>query len=90
MLTLIATCLLAAGATFTPLPAWTITDIRGGGRPDISLLYIHPVACIDKSGNPTVCPEPDRRTIITMQRTLTPGQVAEAPQGCTLQLETKH
>ena len=89
MLTLIATCFLAAGATFTPAPDWTITEIRGGGRPDISLLYIHPVACIDKSGNPTVCPEPDRRTVITLHRTLAPGQVAEPPKECTLKLEVK-
>lgn len=89
MLTLIATCLLAAGTTFTPLPEWTITEIHGGGKPEISLMYIHPVACLDKSGHPTVCPEPDRRTRITMQRSLAPGQVAEPPQGCTLKIEAK-
>ena len=89
MLTIIAICLLAADTTFMPMPAWTITEIRGGGRPEGSLLYIHPVACIDKAGNPTVCPEPDRRTVITLYRTLAPGQVAEPPQGCTLKLEVK-
>lgn len=89
MLTLIATCLLTVGTTFAPMPEWTITEIRGGGKPEASLFFIHPVACVDKSGNPTVCPEPDRRTVITMQRTLTTGQVAEPPQGCTLKAEMK-
>lgn len=89
MLTLIATCLLVAGTIFTPLPAWTITEIRGGGKLESSFFSIYPVACVDKSSNPTVCPEPDHRTRITMQRTLAPGQIAEPPQGCTLTIEAK-
>ena len=89
MLTLIATCLLAAGTTFTPLPEWTITEIHGGGKAEGPFIVIYPVACLDKSGIPTICPELDRRTRITMQRSLAPGQVAEPPQGCTLKIEAK-
>ena len=89
MLTLIATCLLAAGTTFMPAPEWTITEIVGGGKRESSIFFIHPVACVDKSLNPTVCPEPDSRTRITMRRTLMPGQVAEPPAGCTLKIEVK-
>ena len=77
MLTLIATCLLAAGTTFTPLQEWTIAEIVGGGRPrSISILI------------PAI-PKPDYSTRITMQRSLVPGQVAEPPQGCTLKLKAK-
>ena len=89
MLTLIATCLLAAGATFTPVPEWTITEIVGGGRPQGALLFIPSIACVNKLGEMIPCAEPEYRTRIIMQRTLTPGQVAEPPQGCTLKIETK-
>ena len=90
MLILIATCLLAAGTTFTPAPEWTITEIMGGGgRPEGPFLIMHPITCMDKTGLPTICPEPDRLTRITTQRLLAPGQVAEPPQGCTLKVEVK-
>ena len=84
MLTLIATCLLAAGTTFTPLPEWTITEIVGGGIPSAYTHNIPLVLCY--SGR---CPEPDYRTRITMQRSLAPGHVAESPQGCTLKIQGK-
>ena len=87
MLTLIATCLLAAGTTFTPVPDWTITEIVGGGRG--TLFTIPSIACLDRQGNMIPCPEPDTRPRITMQRTLAPGQVAEPPQGCVLKVEMK-
>ena len=89
MLTLIATCLLAAGATFTPLPEWTITEIIGGGRPRTGYILLPSVACLSKLGDVISCPEPDYSTRITMQRSLVPGQVAEPPQGCTLTIEAK-
>ena len=95
MLTLIATCLLAAGTTFTPVSEWTITEIVGGGRPKTSYIYgglyipMPSFSCTNKMGEIIPCPEPDYSTRITMRRTLAPGQVAEPPQGCTLKLEIK-
>ena len=89
MLALIATCLLAAGTTFTPLPEWTITEIIGGGRPRSSYMLIPSLVCTDKRGEMIPCPEPDYSTRITMRRELASGQVAEAPQGCTLKLQGK-
>ena len=89
MLTLIATCLLAAGTTFTPMPAWTITEIVGGGRPRSNYIFAPSAACMDRRGESAPCPEPDYSTRITMQRELSPGIVAEAPQGCTLRAQGK-
>ena len=95
MLTLIATCLLAAGTTFTPLPEWTITEIVGGGRPrsvyilGSSYTLLPSIACLNKMGDNIPCSEPDYSTRITMQRSLVPGQVAEPPQGCTLKIGVK-
>ena len=89
MLTLIATCLLAAGTTFTPLLEWTITGIVGGGRPRMNSIFVPSIACMDKSGEHVPCAEPDHSTRITMRRSLVPGQVAEPPMGCTLTLEVK-
>ena len=90
MLTLIATCLLAAGATFTPLPEWTIMEIIGGERPGMGYTLLPSIVCLNKMGDVIPCPEPDYSTRITMKRTLAPGQVADPPQNCTLKIETKH
>ena len=89
MLTLIATCLLAAGTTFTPLPEWTITEIVGGGRPRSGFILLPSMACTNKLGEMIPCPAPDYSTRITLRRELTPGQVAEAPQGCSLRVQGK-
>ena len=89
MLTLLATCLLAAGTTFTPLPAWTITEIVGGGQPQSGTIFVPHIACTNKRGEMIPCPEPNYSTRITMQRALAPGQVADAPQGCALRIQGK-
>ena len=89
MLVLIATCLLAAGATFTPLPEWTITEIVGGGKPQISHIWLPSLSCINKAGELTPCAETDYSTRITMRRALAPGQIAEPPQRCTLKIEVR-
>ena len=91
MLTLIATCLLAAGTTFTPLPEWTITEIVGGGIPTQrhGLLIVPSLLCMDNYGRAVRCSEPEYTTRITMRRLLAPGQIAEPPQGCTLKIEVK-
>ena len=89
MLTIVVTCLLAAGTTFTPLPEWTLTEIVGGGRPRSSYSFLPAVACTDKRDEIVPCPEPDYATRITLHRELAPGQVADAPQGCTLRIQEK-
>ena len=85
MIEIVVTCLLVAGLEWAPPPGWTIDKVRGGGVPGSSIIYLHPIACVDKQLRPSVCPEPDRRTVVTLRRSIVAGERAELPDGCSAQ-----
>lgn len=86
MITILLTCLLLAGETFTPPADWTIETIIGGGKYTGTMLYFGPL-CLDGRGSSTICPEPRYETKVTLRRTLavegTKG-TWDIPKGCTL------
>lgn len=79
MLTVLLTCLLAAGATFTPPAGWQIEQIIGGGV--TNTMWISPISCGLQG-----CPEPDRRTRIHLRRSLAMDERVQAPEGCEVSL----
>ena len=84
MITILLTCLLAAGGTFTTPAGWEIDKIVGGGVPTSgsTLLNLPAVVCGTHG-----CLEPDRRTHISLRRTLAVGEVVQAPEGCEVSLQ---
>ena len=78
MLTLLATCYLAAQTLFTVPAGWTVADVyTGGPRPfssTLTLLYCDPG-----------CEEARKRSYIRLSRKAVAGEIVEAPKNCTLQ-----
>lgn len=79
MMTLIATCYLAAQTLFAVPPEWSVTEMyTGGSRPfsqSLGLVYCDPG-----------CEETRRQAYIRLSRKAALGETVAAPKDCTLQV----
>ena len=93
MITILLTCLLLAGETFTLPTDWTLEKIVGGGRPAFS--FMSGTLCMDKMGMPMPCSEPRYETRVTIRREVRFSPAAlpkeattmgawDIPKGCTV------
>ena len=72
---IVATCLLAAGQTYTPPEGWRIEQVGIQGRLDVGgrALLVYPI----------------ERSFVTLRRPAKVGERIEAPAGCDVQVETR-
>ena len=79
MLELIATCLLAAGTQFLAPAGWTITEVGAQGQRS---------SCTGGACYAIAYPVIES-TYVTLRRPLHPGERAQAPDTCTLEVTVR-
>ncbi len=79
ILTLVATCIISAGMTFTPPDGWVLMRVafQGWMTPCVGNVCLSIVSV------------PVKDNTVTMHRTIQVGESATAPEGCQLTLEAK-
>jgi hypothetical protein len=90
MMTILLTCLLTAGATFTPPPQWEIVRIVAP-ESTFGRVLTHGPICVTQ-GSMLDCPPVTEGGIptyarIELRRTLKLGERVTGPEGCTLSIE---
>lgn len=83
MLELVATCLLAAGITFSPPAGWVIEQVGIVGMRDVCTQRGFLMNCL------AIVVTPIEQSYVVMRRGAKVGETIEAPPGCTLRAETK-
>ena len=78
MLTLIATCYLAAQTLFAVPSGWTVEDVYTGGPRPFSLTLTLEYCNLG-------CEEARKRSYIRLSRKAAAGEIVEAPKDCALQ-----